>query len=122
MLAPRFSFSLLFTLLSSTNGAPTASSIKWQGQCDDIAINYIREVNDLEDCKLNCDNQLACHFYSYHGWSGTETEAHHRHCYLYTSCHSLRFISQESQWVSGTSRYHLTPPLIVGIHNLLRPT
>ena len=93
------------------------------GQCEDLAINFIREVGSLEECKMSCNNQQDCHFYSYHRSSGTE--AHHRHCYLYNTCNSLRFPSQHSHWVSGTSKYHsdcFTAPFIVAVHNLLRPT
>ena len=120
MLAVTF---LLTIVLGLSSSAPSPRCHRQHGQCDGEAINFIREMASLEDCKGRCDNQSGCHFYSYHGSSGGE--AHHRHCYLYSSCDSLRLPGQNSHWVSGSTEYHsecFSAPKIVAVSNLLRPT
>ena len=127
MLVGTFLLSLL-SLGSSAPATPTTSTSRGpprcqpvHGQCEDLAINFIREVADLEECREKCSIQEGCQFYSYHSSTGT----HHRHCYLYTSCNTLRYSQAGSHWVTGSSKYHsdcFTAPFIVAVHNLLRPT
>ena len=117
--------SLLLGLASSapTRTGPPPRCEHIHGQCEDLAINFIRQVETLQDCRRECASHHSCRYYSYH--SSTGSGAHDSHCYLYTSCTSLRHTEDHSSWVSGSSQYHddcYTAPFIVAVHNLLRPT
>merc|ERR1711936_327856 len=92
------------------------------GRCTDLAMDFLREVGSLQDCRTTCRAREGCQFYSYQGSEGSGSQ--HRHCYLYNPCTSLRH-SHHQHWVTGASDQHsdcYTRPFIVAVHNLLRPT
>ena len=59
------------------------------GRCTDLAMDFLREVGSLQDCRTTCRAREGCQFYSYQGSEGSGSQ--HRHCYLYNTCTSLRY-------------------------------
>ena len=84
-------------------------------------MDFIMEVESLEECRNTCLSRTNCNYYSYQGRRGGMT-AHLSHCYLYSSCSSLRTHSPVT-WVTGRKDYPadcFKPSVHVPVHNFLR--
>ena len=119
-----FFLSNIFLLcLSLALTAPTAPGGTRRGQCEGPAYNYVLSVPSREDCAEICNCDSECGQYSYH--HADEAGPHHNHCYLYTSCPTLRYNSQDSHWLTGDksssptcSSASLTNPLLGGFQHI----
>ena len=113
---------LLLPLLTSLiSCSPLSTGNRCQpshGQCTDLAMDFIREVASLKECRGRCADREGCQYY---GYNKRQDGPHSSHCYLYSSCSSLR---TSTNWVTGTMETHPqchSSPFIVAVHNLLRP-
>ena len=84
---------LLSLLALSSSSNPINSDIPScqpvHGRCTDLAMDFLREVASMQDCRSSCRGRGGCQFYSYQGSEGSGSQ--HRHCYLYNTCTSLRY-------------------------------